>query len=538
MAEIVILINIAGAVALLMWGTYVIRTGMMRTFGAKLRSFLGRWLTNRFSGFGAGFVLSSLLQSSTAATLLVSGLQKKGLVSTAIALAAVIGANFGSAVMVRVLSLNIDAVSPLLIAVGVYLFMKKSDTALGQFGRVLMGLGVVMLALTLIGHITTPIKDSAAMMALFHSIEGNAFFCTVLGIGLAFLCFSSLAVVIIDVGLVAAGVLAVSSGLWIVLGANLGTAFLASVTTMGSDAMTRRAPMGNTIFRVLCFVIGAAALILIPEVSRAFESMASDQVIWFHVVFNAVSGVLGLIILNPVAALVDRLLPAAPMVSTGTESLTEDSLSDPETAFHLAEGEIEKTCWFVSEFWRKAGDLITKNPAVGAVMLLRQDYPMIRQRCHAVNSYLSRIVQTSLTPSEIARWEELHAKNADLQSIGHEIDKVIAGLGEHKVKKERFFDEQGEKELLEAHARIADDLKTALDYLSADDPVKREAAHKKLLATRKTLNDNELALVQSHMDRVSRGDFKAIETSALHIALINRFRRLRTKINELAELSF
>lgn len=243
--------------------------------------------------------------------------------------------------------------------------------------------------------------------------------------------------------------------------------------------------------------------------------MASDQVIWFHVVFNAVSGVLGLIILNPVAALVDRLLPAAPMVSTGTESLTEDSLSDPETAFHLAEGEIEKTCWFVSEFWRKAGDLITKNPAVGAVMLLRQDYPMIRQRCHAVNSYLSRIVQTSLTPSEIARWEELHAKNADLQSIGHEIDKVIAGLGEHKVKKERFFDEQGEKELLEAHARIADDLKTALDYLSADDPVKREAAHKKLLATRKTLNDNELALVQSHMDRVSRGDFKAIETSAL-----------------------
>lgn len=510
MAEIVILINIAGAVALLMWGTYVIRTGMMRTFGAKLRSFLGRWLTNRFSGFGAGFVLSSLLQSSTAATLLVSGLQKKGLVSTAIALAAVIGANFGSAVMVRVLSLNIDAVSPLLIAVGVYLFMKKSDTALGQFGRVLMGLGVVMLALTLIGHITTPIKDSAAMMALFHSIEGNAFFCTVLGIGLAFLCFSSLAVVIIDAGLVAAGVLAVSSGLWIVLGANLGTAFLASVTTMGSDAMT----------------------------CRAFESMASDQVIWFHVVFNAVSGVLGLIILNPVAALVDRLLPAAPMVSTGTESLTEDSLSDPETAFHLAEGEIEKTCWFVSEFWRKAGDLITKNPAVGAVMLLRQDYPMIRQRCHAVNSYLSRIVQTSLTPSEIARWEELHAKNADLQSIGHEIDKVIAGLGEHKVKKERFFDEQGEKELLEAHARIADDLKTALDYLSADDPVKREAAHKKLLATRKTLNDNELALVQSHMDRVSRGDFKAIETSALHIALINRFRRLRTKINELAELSF
>lgn len=173
---------------------------MMRTFGAKLRSFLGRWLTNRFSGFGAGFVLSSLLQSSTAATLLVSGLQKKGLVSTAIALAAVIGANFGSAVMVRVLSLNIDAVSPLLIAVGVYLFMKKSDTALGQFGRVLMGLGVVMLALTLIGHITTPIKDSAAMMALFHSIEGNAFFCTVLGIGLAFLCFSSLAVVIIDAG--------------------------------------------------------------------------------------------------------------------------------------------------------------------------------------------------------------------------------------------------------------------------------------------------------------------------------------------------
>ena len=120
------------------------------------------------------------------------------------------------------------------------------------------------------------------------------------------------------------------------------------------------------------------------------------------------------------------------------------------------------------------------------------------------------------------------------------VEHLLLGLVAERGQAADILKRSGatEKELLEAHARIADDLKTALDYLSADDPVKREAAHKKLLATRKTLNDNELALVQSHMDRVSRGDFKAIETSALHIALINRFRRLRTKINELAELSF
>ena len=115
-------IHLAGAVALLLWGTYMVKTAMLRTFGAALRTQLARFLTNRLSGFFCGAGLASLLQSSTASALLVAGLQSEGIVSTAMALSAVLGADLGCAVMTKVLTLNLSWSAPLLILTGNLIF--------------------------------------------------------------------------------------------------------------------------------------------------------------------------------------------------------------------------------------------------------------------------------------------------------------------------------------------------------------------------------------------------------------------------------
>lgn len=158
------LLHLAGAVALLLWGTYMVKTAMLRTFGTALRTQLARFLTNRITGFFCGTVLASLLQSSTASALLVAGLQSEGLVSTAMALSAVLGADLGSAVMARVLTLNLSWTAPLLIFTGTLLFLKRSGDHAGQFGRVLLGLGFILTALQFIFTAVAPFKAEAGIL--------------------------------------------------------------------------------------------------------------------------------------------------------------------------------------------------------------------------------------------------------------------------------------------------------------------------------------------------------------------------------------
>ena len=126
--------------ALAVWGAYMVKTGILRTFGEALRSWLATRLSNRFAGFAAGMGLAMLLQSSTAASLLVASLQAGGLVSTAAALAAVLGADLGSALAARILTLNISSLIPILLIAGTFLFLRRMEKREGQFGRMLLGL--------------------------------------------------------------------------------------------------------------------------------------------------------------------------------------------------------------------------------------------------------------------------------------------------------------------------------------------------------------------------------------------------------------
>lgn len=145
------LIHMAGGIALLLWGAYMVKTGMLRTFGVALKDFLSVRLKNRAIAMASGTTLASLLQSSTAATLIVASIQAEGFLTTNMAFATILGADFGSALMTRVLTFDLSFLSPLLIFIGTCLFfMRKADTRQGQFGRILIGLGIIMLALSLI----------------------------------------------------------------------------------------------------------------------------------------------------------------------------------------------------------------------------------------------------------------------------------------------------------------------------------------------------------------------------------------------------
>ena len=137
------LLNLLAAIALLVWSTYLVRTGMLRVAGENLRGVLSRSFSNRLRALLAGLGVTSLVQSATATCLIVASFVGKGLVATSAALTVMLGADVGSAMMAVVFSFDLSWLSPLLIFVGVVMFTSRQDTGIGRVGRVLIGLGLI-----------------------------------------------------------------------------------------------------------------------------------------------------------------------------------------------------------------------------------------------------------------------------------------------------------------------------------------------------------------------------------------------------------
>ncbi|MDE2300408.1 MAG: Na/Pi cotransporter family protein, partial [Burkholderiales bacterium] len=276
------LLNLLAAISLLVWGTHIVRTGVLRVFGESLRGVLAGSFGNRASALLAGLGVTTVVQSSTATCLIVSSFVGKGLVTSAAALAVMLGADVGTAVMAVAFSFDLSWLSPLLIFVGVLLFISRQDTVAGRIGRVLIGLGLITLALQLIVSATRPLTDSPAVRALLVALPDEVLLDVLVGAVLTVMSYSSLAIVLLTATLASSGMLPVPVALGLVLGANVGSGLLALVATGGAPPQVRRLPLGNLIFKA----VGAlGAMALLPQAQALMQQVAPNvhqQVVLFH----------------------------------------------------------------------------------------------------------------------------------------------------------------------------------------------------------------------------------------------------------------
>jgi len=219
----VTLLDLAGSVALLLWGIHMVQTGVQRAFGAKLRSFLGSALRNRFKAFLAGMGVTAILQSSTATGLMVTGFAAGGLVDLVPALAVMLGANVGTTLIVQVLSFNVAEVAPALILIGLLMF-RRASTGPRDFGRVLIGLGLVLMALHQFVDLLTPYEDVPSLRMFLGAVSTQPVLDVILAAGLTWAAHSSVAIVLLVMSFATKGTVPPEAAFALVLGANLGTA--------------------------------------------------------------------------------------------------------------------------------------------------------------------------------------------------------------------------------------------------------------------------------------------------------------------------
>ena len=236
-----------------------------------------------------------LLQSATAVGVLAAGFAASGILAPGTGLAALLGADAGSALVVRVLSLDLSELVPVLILTGCALFLKFENRRLRQYGRIVLGIGFVLLSLRMIGQATEPLRDSAALPAVMAYLSHDPLTAFVLAAALAWAVHSSVAMVLLLATLAQGGALPMAVALPMLMGANMGGALIAVWLTRGMEPVARRIPLGNLILR------GSAALVVLAldgltgfELPNWLGAADAVRIVNAHLLFNVLVALLAL----------------------------------------------------------------------------------------------------------------------------------------------------------------------------------------------------------------------------------------------------
>ncbi len=524
------LLNLLAAVALLVWGTHLVRTGILRVLGANLRHVLAQATSNRATAALAGVGVTAVVQSSTATALIVAAFVGQGIVTLPAALAVMLGADVGTSLMAVVFHFDLSWLSPLLIFLGVVLFIARQSTTVGRVGRILIGLGLMLLALALISESTRVLTQSPVVQTALKSLSSDLLLEITVGAVLAVLAYSSLATVLLVATLAASQMVPMDVALGLVLGANLGSGLLAVLTTARSALSVRQVPLGNLLFKAMGVLAAAPLIGLWLQHASPMVGGTATQVVAFHLAFNIAVALFFISFTGVIASWVGKLLPPAKDGALSRpRHLDPSALATPSLAISCAAREALHQADVVETMLHGTLTVIKDNDLALAEDLRKLD-DTVDQLYSAIKYYLTKISRQALGEEESRRWTDIISFTINMEQIGDIIERVLQDVEDKKIKKRRNFSDAGMGEICELHGRLVNNLRLSMSvFLNGN---VRDA--QRLLEEKARFRDLEHTFASNHLARLADNTVHSIETSSLHLDLISELKRINSHICSIA----
>ncbi|MEX6500488.1 Na/Pi cotransporter family protein [Pseudomonas zhanjiangensis] len=519
------LLNLLSAVALLIWGTHIVRTGILRVYGSNLRKVLSHNVSKRPLAFAAGIGVTALVQSSNATALLVTSFVGQGLMALTPALAIMLGADVGTALMARVLTFDLSWLSPLLIFIGVIFFLSRRQSRAGQLGRVGIGLGLMLLALELIVAAATPITEAHGIKVLFASLTGDLLLDALIGALFALISYSSLAAVLLTATLAGAGLISLPVAIGLVIGANIGSGLLAFLTSSLQTPAGRRVALGSLLYKLIGLLLVMPLLSPLVDWLDSLNWRPSELVIGFHLLYNSLRCLLMLPSVGPMARFCNWLLPDRPEDNgvARPRHLDRTALDTPSLALSNAVRETLRIGDLIETMLRHLLEVLRSNQPALSKELRRLDDD-VDALYNAVKLYLAQVPRDVLSERDSRRWAEILEWAVNLEQAGDIIERMLGKVQDEKTAQRHAFSDSGLEELAELHGQLMANLRLGLNvFLSGDAASARQLLHEK-----RRFRARERRLAHAHVGRLHRQVVQSIETSALHLELISDMKRLNS----------
>ena len=530
MAGHTLLLNLLGGIALLLWATRMVKTGVMRAFGARLRQAIGQATAGRVRACGTGLAVATALQSSSATGLLVTAFAERGLIALAPALAVMLGADIGSTIVVQALSSKITALVPVLLVAGVALATLAKTQAWRETGKIVVGLGLMIVSLGMVVAASEPLRGNGVFVLVMERLGDDAILALLLGALVTWLAHSSVAVVLLIVSLASTGVLSIPLALALVLGANVGSALIPLGLALRSPAAAKRVLFGNLAFRSIGALLALVLLTYGGGFADWLGSEPARQIANFHTGFNLALALVFLPLVEPAARLLERFVTDAERAGERRVSYLDEGVLDrPAVAIGNATREVMRLADTVELMLREA--ILTFQPGheTRRTEISRLDDEVDRLQ-EAVKLYLTRVTRQPLDEEDARRCFDLILFTTNLEHVGDIIDRGLLALAAKKQRNGVSFSDAGWAEISALHQRVVDQMRLAVSVFVTRDLAMARA----LVAEKDAIRAAERAATESHFQRLREGKVASIETSALHLDVLRDLKRVAAHLTSVA----
>ena len=526
MSPYLLLLHLAGAIALLLWAVRMVRTGVERSQEVALRRALKQSNGGKLRAAGIGAVVALLLQSSTAVAALTSGFAGN-LMPVATGMAVMLGAYFGSSLVVLILSVDLSLLVPVLLLAGALAFFKGTTREWKQFGRILIGIALTLVSLDMIGEATAPLREFGALPTIVGYLQTDFVSAFLIGAAFTWLVHSSVASTLLIVTLASGGALPVELAVSLVLGANFGGTLIGlGLATSNVDA--RRIAWGQMLFRALGSVLVLLAYHLLDPDISIFGGNVAAEVIAVHILFNLGVLILGLPLTGLVTRLVTRFVKPRPTpeelanpLAEAPSCLDQAVIGMPALALASATRELLRMAEIIQRMLTPLMELYqTGDPE--KIRQARTLEKAVDQAQSEIKLYLATIDYTG--EAEAQRGHELSNFAINLEYVGDAITKTLLKLAETRRDQKLSFSPEGWRELNELHHRVLANMQLALNVLVSKD---RESA-RQLLREKAAVSTAERESYGLHLNRLRSGTAQSVETSNIHLETVRALKTINS----------
>lgn len=522
------ILSMAGGLGLFLFGIRTMGDGLENAAGAKLKRMLEVLTGNRFLAVLVGFVVTAIIQSSTATTVMVVGFVNAGMMSLAQAVGVIMGANIGTTVTSLLIALNFSSVAAASVLVGVILMLASKKTVVKTLGAIFTGFGLLFLGIDMMSDSMAPLRESAGFMNFIVTVSESPLrplFGIILGIVMTAVLQSSSASVGVLQTLAMQGLVPLKFSVFVLFGQNIGTCLTALFSTVGAKKNSKRAAVIHLLFNLIGTGIFILIALLTPYVEW-IEKLSPDpmaQIAISHIVFNIVSTVVMFPFAKALVKLSCLLVPGKDDSESEMHCKFIDDrlLNTPPFAVMQVSKEVARMAKLARDnFETSAHALINRSDKdLDKVM---ENEEIINYLNHHITSYLVKLNALDITDSDsdyIAR--VFHAIN-DIERVGdHAIN--LAEAAQHNIGEGLKFSDSAREELNQLCGSVVTLLERSMAAFDNQSLSDNEA--KELSDLEEHIDDLTLECQDSHIFRLNRKECNT-EAGMLYLNTITDFERV------------
>jgi phosphate:Na+ symporter len=524
------LLALFGGLALLLYGMQLIGEGLQRVAGGHLRHLLTSMTRTRLNAVISGALVTAIIQSSSATTLMLIGFVSAGLITFRQSLGVILGADIGTTFTVQLLAFKVQEVSLLLVGVGFAMAFFARRGLVKNLGQVILGFGFIFLGMKVMNDGLAPLTENELTRQVLVALADNQFLSLLVGAVLSAGMASSAATIGLMLSLGHQGLLPLAAAIPVVLGANIGTCATALAASLRSSSDARRVAMAHIAFKVLGVVLVFPFISPLTTVVAQTAGDVARQIANAHTFFNVAISAL--------------FLPFAPWAARVITAMVpeEERGDNPYRTRYLDDRFLDQPALAIGQAMREAlrmGD-VAQNMLRDAMVVLRTDNQELLEDVERrddqldylereIKLFIARLGRETMTPDMAQKEIALISFIGNLENIGDIIDKNLMELARKKLYQGRRFSEAGEAELIEFHSLVSKNLERAIAGFAANG----RSLAQEVLDQRPVVRQRERELRDSHLARLRRGLAESLETSEIHLDVLTNLKRISSHITAL-----